>query len=119
MQPKTSSTHASTKVLQLLHMDVLGPIIPTGLDEEKYIITILDDYSKLALATSICSKGAVTEIVMDTVSLLENQSGEKVKTIRTDNGTEFVNAVLSGFSRQKGIMHQTSAPYSPQYKWIG
>ena len=114
MQPKTSSSHASTKVLQLLHMDVMGPIIPTGLDEEKYIITILDDYSKLALATSICSKGTVTEIVMDTISLLENQSGEKVKTIRTDNGTEFVNAVLSSFMRQKGIMHQTSAPYSPQ-----
>ena len=119
MQPKTSSTHASTKVLQLLHMDVMGPITPTGLDEEKYIITILDDYSKLALATLTCSKRAVIEIVMDTVSLLENQRGEKVKTTRIDNGTEFVNAVLSGFSRQKGIMHQTSAPYSPQYKWIG
>ena len=100
MQPKTSSTHASTKVLQLLHMDVMGPITPTGLDEEKYIITILDDYSKLALATSIGSKRAVTEIVMDTVPLL-NQRGEKVKTTRTDNGTKFVNAVLSGFIRQK------------------
>eukprot|EP00963_Diacronema_lutheri_P014728 scaffold3843_cov787-Pavlova_lutheri.AAC.1 len=29
MQPKTSSTQASTKALQLLHMDVMGPITPT------------------------------------------------------------------------------------------
>ena len=44
----------------------------------------------------------------------ENQTGQKVKSFRTDRGIEFVNIGMSEFCVTKGIFHQTSAPYTPQ-----
>ena len=44
---------------------------------------------------------------------VERQSGHKVKTLRSDNGTEFKGAVEEWMENQ-GIEHQLTAPYSPQ-----
>ncbi|XP_071729158.1 uncharacterized protein [Rutidosis leptorrhynchoides] len=42
------------------------------------------------------------------------QFNKKVKIIRTDNGTEFVNFQMSNLINSLGIIHQTTIPYTPQ-----
>ncbi|KAJ9508660.1 hypothetical protein QJQ45_027936 [Haematococcus lacustris] len=51
---------------------------------------------------------------MTVIEELETQSGFRCKAIRTDNGTEYVNSRMKEYCRSKGIVHQHSAPYSPQ-----
>eukprot|EP00955_Chlamydomonas_euryale_P006002 64098-Chlamydomonas_euryale.AAC.1 len=46
--------------------------------------------------------------------MLETQTGDKIKIIRTDRGGEYLNCELRGFFKSKGIIHQTTAPYSRQ-----
>ncbi|XP_011859670.1 PREDICTED: uncharacterized protein LOC105557114 [Vollenhovia emeryi] len=46
--------------------------------------------------------------------LVENQTGRKIKAIRTDNGKEFINKKFQEITEKYGIVHQTSVPYSPQ-----
>jgi transposase InsO family protein len=46
--------------------------------------------------------------------MLENQSGLRVKTVRTDRGSEYLNAELKTFYESKGILHETTAPYTPE-----
>lgn len=51
-------------------------------------------------------------------SILENQFGVRIKCIRSDNGTEFINKNMKGFLETKGIMHQTSCVQTPQQNGV-
>src|ERR1700731_3642371 len=50
--------------------------------------------------------------------MLEHQSAMKVKKLRTDNGGEFVNGTLEAFCKREGILHETTAPYTPEQNGI-
>ncbi|GJR60067.1 ribonuclease H-like domain-containing protein [Tanacetum coccineum] len=43
---------------------------------------------------------------------------KKIKVLRSDNGTEFVNQSVSKLCSDKGIIHQTSCVYTPQQNGI-
>jgi hypothetical protein len=51
-------------------------------------------------------------------ALVENQIGMKIKTLRSDNGGEFVSKKLDDFWHECGIQRQTSAPYTPQQNGV-
>ena len=48
---------------------------------------------------------------------IENQLNKKIKELRSDRGGEYV-APFKTFCEQNGIIHQTTAPYSPQSNGI-
>ncbi|TLX66091.1 transposase family protein, partial [Labilibacter sediminis] len=58
------------------------------------------------------------ELIKRFVILIENQTNQKVKGFRSDNGTEFKNAVLDHFCAEKGILHQFSAARTPQQNGV-
>lgn len=45
--------------------------------------------------------------------MVENQSGEKIKFLRSDNGREYVNREFGAHLQECGIIHETSVPESP------
>lgn len=51
-------------------------------------------------------------VVQEFVAYAATQVGKQIKTVRSDNGTEFV--CLSLFFITKGIIHQTSCVGTPQ-----
>eukprot|EP00963_Diacronema_lutheri_P004998 scaffold365_cov361-Pavlova_lutheri.AAC.2 len=99
---------------ELLHMDLMGPITPAGKNGEKYIVSILDEKSKLGVAKPICNKSQAAAVIKTVIRLMEKQTGNAVKFVRSDRGTEFLNAELQNFLQENGIQQQTSAPYTPQ-----
>ena len=50
--------------------------------------------------------------------MLERQSGLKVRRLRSDNGSEFVNEAMHTFCRRNGIIHETTIPYTPEQNGI-
>ena len=52
------------------------------------------------------------------MAIIERQSGNKIMTLRTNNGTEYVNHELRRFLEQKGIRHFTTVPYTPEQNGI-
>jgi transposase InsO family protein len=54
----------------------------------------------------------VSSVVRQMVTRLELQSGKKLKAVRTDRGSEYVNADLAVYFRKKGVAHETTARYS-------
>ena len=50
--------------------------------------------------------------------LVENQSGNKIKFLRTDNGKEYVNNNLQQLCEESGIQMQHSTPYTPQQNGV-
>eukprot|EP00963_Diacronema_lutheri_P005049 scaffold370_cov349-Pavlova_lutheri.AAC.34 len=51
------------KIGELLHMDLMGPITPAGKNGEKYIVSILDEKSKLGVAKPICNKSQAPLVI--------------------------------------------------------
>lgn len=111
--PFKPSESKTTAPLQLIHMDLCGPL-DESLGKAKYMATFLDDYSSYSVIVLLKNKSDAPQAIKDVFTLLENQLDLKVKKARTDGGGEFVNAELSSYFKQKGIEHQITMPYSPQ-----
>lgn len=108
-----SDTHSS-KLLELVHMDLCGPLPEPSLGGAKYVATFLDDYSKFSVVVPITSKADTTAKVIEVINYLENQSGHKLRTVRTDNGSEYLTGELDKYFVGKGVQHQKTVPYTPQ-----
>ena len=100
--------------LELVHTDLCGPMPVDSLGGKKYILTFLDDHTRKVFVYFLERKSEVSEHVKDFINLVENQTGDKVKALRSDNGSEYVNRNLNLFLKNKGIVHQVTVPYSPQ-----
>ncbi|XP_071700073.1 uncharacterized protein [Rutidosis leptorrhynchoides] len=63
-------------------------------------------------------KTEVFENVAEFYNLILNQFNVSIKVLRSDNETEFTNWRMNGFVKNKGIIHQTSCPYTPQQNGV-
>jgi transposase InsO family protein len=109
---KSSETQTSAP-LELVHMDLCGPL-PPSLGKARYIATFLDDYSAYSVVKLLRYKSDVYQAVTEVFALLENKIDKKVKAVRTDNGGEYTSALLASYYKKKGIDPQTTMPYTPQ-----
>ena len=50
--------------------------------------------------------------------MVENQTGQKLKCLRTDNGGEFKSDEFVKFCRERGIRREYTAPYSTEQNGI-
>ncbi|KAJ9528878.1 hypothetical protein QJQ45_000438 [Haematococcus lacustris] len=89
-------------VLDLVHTDVCGPFHVASMGGYSYVVTFLDEYSGLSLVACVKAKSDVLG------------SGRKLKALRSDNGTEYINHEARAILASHGIQHQRSAPYSPE-----
>nr|GFA02181.1 retrovirus-related Pol polyprotein from transposon TNT 1-94 [Tanacetum cinerariifolium] len=89
-KPKSEDTNQEK--LYLLHMDLCKPMCVESVNGKKYILVIVDDYSRFTWV----------------------RLNVPVRRIRTDNGTEFVNQTLRDYYEEVGISHKTSVARSPQ-----
>ncbi|KAL9245201.1 hypothetical protein vseg_018879 [Gypsophila vaccaria] len=98
----------------LIHLDVWGPYKHPGLKGDRFFLTILDDFSRTTWVHLFKTKCQVPGLIQGFLAYVENQFGQSVKVIRTDNGTEFVQRSCSLLFRTKGITHQRSVVERPQ-----
>lgn len=96
----------------LIHCDVWEPYRTPSSSGALYFLTIVDDHSRAVWIYLMLEKSEVASFLRNFCAMSERQFGQKIKTIRTDNGTEFM--TLSSYFREKRIIHQTSSTYTPQ-----
>jgi len=113
-EPFPSSDSKSTKPLQLVHMDVCGPIQVDSLGGSRYFATYLDDFSRVSVVQPIDRKSDVYTTTLDVLAKLERLSGQRVRAVRTDGGGEYLSNALEDYFRKQGITHQVTVRYSPQ-----
>ena len=51
-------------------------------------------------------------------TLMENQSGKKVKALRTDRGGEFLSKEFIEYCEEAGIKRELTAPYTPEQNGV-
>ena len=108
----------STQDFQLLHIDVWGPFNTTTYDGNKFFVTIVDDCTKMLWLFLIKLKSDVCVVLQNFFCLVQTQFHSKVQVIRTDNGSEFVNAECNKLFTSLGIVHQRTCIHTPQQNGI-
>ncbi|GJZ82281.1 retrovirus-related pol polyprotein from transposon TNT 1-94, partial [Tanacetum coccineum] len=101
-------------ILELLHMDLCGPMRVASINGKKYILVIVDDFSRYTWVYFLRSKDETSEIIKKFIAQAQLNYKAKVCKIRTDNGTEFKNATLKAYYEKLGIMQQFSIARTPQ-----
>ncbi|GKB95546.1 ribonuclease H-like domain-containing protein, partial [Tanacetum coccineum] len=117
-EPFPLCDHKSKSVGDIAHCDVWGPYRVISKDGFKFFLTIVDYYSRAVWVYLLKSKTEVGEYIESFIKLVFTQFGKKVKIVRSDNETEFVNHHLSNFFKDLGIIHQNSCAYTPQQNGV-
>ncbi|GJR60347.1 retrovirus-related pol polyprotein from transposon TNT 1-94 [Tanacetum coccineum] len=94
-QPKAEDTNQEK--LYLLHMDLCGPMRVESINGKKYILVIVDDYSRFTWVRFLRSKDEAPEAIIKCITNNQAHLNATVRNVRTDNGTEFVNQTLCEF----------------------
>nr|GEY96551.1 retrovirus-related Pol polyprotein from transposon TNT 1-94 [Tanacetum cinerariifolium] len=111
---KSKVVPSSKGRLNLLHMDLCGPMRVASINGKKYIMVIVDDYSRYTWTLFIHSKDETPEVLKDSLMMIQQILQALVITIHTDIGTEFLNKTLNAFFKEEGIEHQTSTARTPK-----
>ncbi|MCO5601069.1 hypothetical protein L7F22_055186 [Adiantum nelumboides] len=74
----------ATRKLQLVHSDVCGPMRTPSVGNNLYFVTFIDDFSRFCWVYPLKAKSDVFAIFQHYVSMVENETGCKVQTLRTD-----------------------------------
>ncbi|GJV70040.1 integrase, catalytic region, zinc finger, CCHC-type containing protein [Tanacetum coccineum] len=104
--------------LELLHMDLCGPMRVASINGKKFILMIVDDYSQYTWVYFLHSKDETPEIIKKFIAQAQLNYKAKVFKIRTNNGTEFKNATLKAHYEKLGIMQQFSTARTPQQNGV-
>ncbi|GJT14376.1 retrovirus-related pol polyprotein from transposon TNT 1-94 [Tanacetum coccineum] len=115
-KPKSEDTNQEK--LYLLHMDLCGPMRVASVNGKKYILVIVDDYSRFTWVKCLRSKDEAPAFIINFLKMIQVRLKETVRRIRTDNGTEFVNQTLREYYEKAGISHETSVARSPQQNGV-
>ncbi|SGY38347.1 BQ5605_C003g02005 [Microbotryum silenes-dioicae] len=111
--PFARSKSIASGRLDLLHVDVARMPRPT-FGGHRYMLVIIDDFSRKHWCILLALKSDVFPCLRDWILEVENATGNKVKTIRSDNGGEFTLGNFVDFCASKGIRRELTIPYTPQ-----
>ncbi|GJX27607.1 retrovirus-related pol polyprotein from transposon TNT 1-94 [Tanacetum coccineum] len=115
-KPKSEDTNQEK--LYLLHMDLCGPMRVASVNGKKYILVIVDDYSRFTWVKCLRSKDEAPDFIIKFLKMIQVRLKVHVRRIRTDNGTEFVNQTLREYYEKVDISHETSVARSPQQNGV-
>ncbi len=131
--PKKSYTRAS-RILELIHSDVNGPLEVPSIGGSHYFVTFIDDFSRWTSLYTMKAKSDTFECFkkfhvqaerhtgtrIGSVNIIKrsNKPAEELKAIRTDNGGEYISNEFKSYLQKHGIQHQLTVAYTPQQNGV-
>ncbi|GKC20061.1 retrovirus-related pol polyprotein from transposon TNT 1-94, partial [Tanacetum coccineum] len=92
---KSKAVPSSKGRLNLLHMDLCGPM-----NGKKYILVIVDDYSRYTWTFFLRSKDETLEVLKDFLTMIQRNLQAQVISVRTDRGIQFLNKTLHAYFKE-------------------
>nr|GEZ68804.1 retrovirus-related Pol polyprotein from transposon TNT 1-94 [Tanacetum cinerariifolium] len=108
----------SRQRLHLLHMNLCGPVRIASINGKRYVLVIVDDYSRYTWIHFLRSKVEAPEVIKTFLKRITVLFQSPVIIIRTNNDTEFKNHVLKEYFDSVAISHQLSSFRTPQQNGV-
>ncbi|GKA02665.1 retrovirus-related pol polyprotein from transposon TNT 1-94 [Tanacetum coccineum] len=91
----------------------IRPMRVASINRKKYIIVIVDDYSRFTWVKFLASKDEAPDFIIKFLKMIQVRLNAC-----TDNGTEFVNQTLCSYYESVGISLKTSVAQTPQQNGV-
>ncbi|KAG7529891.1 hypothetical protein FFLO_05339 [Filobasidium floriforme] len=102
------------EVLEVLSIDLAGPSHEESIGGGRYFLIIKDHASDYFSVHILKRKNDAFDKFKGFLLESETQTGKKCKVVRSDNGGEFINATWKEFLSSRGVIHETTTPYTPE-----
>jgi transposase InsO family protein len=99
-----------TRPLEMLYMDLFGPVAYISIGGNKYGLVIVDDYSRFTWVFILQDKSETQEVLKKLLKRAQNEFDAKVKKIRSDNNSLYPSTKWGGrkdelYSHRDGKNH--------------
>ena len=115
--PSISSVQTS-RPLELLHIDLMGPVRVQNLGGKKYILVVVDDFTRYTWVVLLKDKAKAPEKMIHLCKKLHVEKDIVIARIRSDHGREFENTKLATFCNDQRMHQEFSSPKTPQQNGI-
>ena len=112
------SVSKTNDILELVHSDLCGPINVSTPSGNRFVLTLIDDFSHYVTIFLLKNKSDVSDKIEQFVEFVKNKFNKNIKTFRSDNGGEYICEKLNRFFRKNGIKHEYTAPYTPEQNGV-
>ncbi|CAI7872765.1 unnamed protein product [Closterium sp. NIES-54] len=113
--PFHSTVGQSSDPVELVHVDLVGPMKVKGDGGALYSMTMVDDYTRLTWSFPLAQKSDVARVIIEEwLPMVERESSKRVEAIRSDRGGEFLGAEFRSWLKRHGIKQQLTTAYTPQ-----
>jgi hypothetical protein len=118
-QPSHKPATRASEPLELVHSDLCGPIDPTTYSGTNYYVLFIDDFTRMTHIYPLKKKSSadILERFREYKPEVEKQTGKSIKHLRTDGGGEY-EKWMGVHLKGSGIIHETTAPYSPDQNGV-
>ncbi|GJV69531.1 retrovirus-related pol polyprotein from transposon TNT 1-94 [Tanacetum coccineum] len=104
--------------LHLLHMDLCCLLRVESINRKRYVLVIVDDYSRYTWVHFLISKDEAPEEIKTFLKKIIVLEQAPVIIVRIDNDTTFKNQMLKEYFDSVGISHQSSSVRIPQQNGV-
>ena len=108
----------TSRPLELLHIDLMGPARIQSLGGKKYILVVMDDFIRYTWVVLLKDKTEAPEKMIHLCKKLQVEKDTVVARIKIDHGREFENIKLATFCNNQGTHQEFSSPKTPQQNGI-
>lgn len=107
------SEWCASKILELIHVDICGPIEPISSNGKRQLLCFINDYSRKGWVYFLIQKSKALECFKKYKKLVEKEVKTPIKCLRTDRGGEFNSTKFKLFFEEEGIKRQLTTSYTP------
>src|SRR4051795_152072 len=104
----------ATNLLEIIHIDVCGPMSVEARGGYRYVLTLTDDLSRYGYVYLMKHKSETFEKFKEFQSEVDNQRDKKIKCLRSDRGGEYLSYEFGEHLKKCGILSQLTPPGTPQ-----
>lgn len=101
--------------LELIYSNLYKLIKPISFDEYIYFIFFINDYIRITYIYGLKRKSFkyILEKFKEFKAEVKNQLGKIIKRLCINGGGEY-KKIIGAYLKESGIIHETTAPYSPE-----
>ena len=110
----SKGVHVTKEKLDYVHSDLWGPSRTSSHGGSRFFMSVIDDYSRRVWVYILKYKSEALDRFKQWHTLLENQTGRKLKKLRTDNGLEYFSSEFDDYCKSVGVARHHTIIGTPQ-----
>jgi hypothetical protein len=113
-----SKEYSTTRPLEIVHTDLVGPTTTKGLKGERYFMLLVYDYTRMTGVCFLKNKSEAFENFKIYKEMVENEMDSRIKCLISDNEGEFTSNEFMDYYNSHGIKIQFSVARTLQQNGV-